>query len=143
MKILIINGPNLNLLGKREPEIYGSATLKDLRNLLETRFPELEFRWFQSNHEGELIDHLQEADVEGAVINPGALSHYSYSLMDCIASLSYPVIEVHISNTAAREDFRRVSVTASACRGTITGLGLTGYVLAVEALMEIPENASE
>ncbi len=135
--ILILNGPNLNLLGAREPEIYGSQTLEDLRNMLEIRFPDIEFLWFQSNHEGELIDRLQAAAVEGAVFNPGALTHYSYALRDCVASIDYPVIEVHISNIAAREKFRRKSVIAPACKGTIAGLGFIGYALAVEALAEI------
>jgi len=137
MKILIINGPNLNLLGKREPEIYGYETLDDIIKGLKQGFPKVEFQSFQSNSEGELIDTLQKAGVDGAVFNPGAYSHYSYALYDCVRAVNYPVIEVHISNLAARQQFRQTSVIAPACVGSIHGLGTKGYSLAVEALVEM------
>ena len=134
-KILIIDGPNLNLLGSREPEIYGTETLDSIYAGLNARFPEIQFERFQSNHEGALIDRLQQADFDGAVFNPGAFSHYSIALRDCITAIKPTVIEVHISNIAAREEFRRLSVIAPVCRGSISGLGTIGYSLAVEALI--------
>jgi 3-dehydroquinate dehydratase-2 len=137
MKILIINGPNLNLLGVREPEIYGTMTLQDIENILLHNFPQTDFEFFQSNSEGVLIDKLQSAKVEGAVFNPGAFSHYSYALFDCVKGLSYPVIEVHLSNISAREEFRRKSLIAPACKGAIYGLGVKGYELAVRALIDL------
>jgi len=139
MKILILNGPNLNLLGTREPEIYGHETLDDIAKGLEKRFPKVKFQFFQSNSEGELIDKLQQAEVEGAVFNPGAYSHYSYALYDCVRAVNYPVIEVHLSNIAARQQFRQTSVIAPACLGVVHGFGKKGYYLAVEALLEIAD----
>ena len=136
MKILVLNGANLNLLGKREPEIYGEKTLDDVRFMLEQRFPQVDFEFFQSNNEGELIDKMQTLSPDGAVINPGAFTHYSFALYDCIMAIDYPVIEVHISNIYRRDEFRRKSVTAPACKGVISGLGIFGYCLAVEALVE-------
>ena len=136
MRILIINGPNLNLLGKREPEIYGSESLDDVKRLLINSFPKIDFDCFQSNSEGALIDKLQSSMVDGAVFNPGAFTHYSIALYDCLKSVDYPVIEVHISNIAAREKFRRRSVIAPACIGTVSGLGIKGYELAVKALVD-------
>jgi len=136
MRILIINGPNLNLLGKREPEIYGSESLDDVKRLLINSFPKIDFDWFQSNSEGALIDKLQSLMVDGAVFNPGAFTHYSIALYDCVKSVDYPVIEVHISNIAAREEFRRISVIAPACIGSVSGLGIKGYELAVKALVD-------
>jgi len=136
MKILILNGPNLNLLGKREPEIYGRQTLEDINFALASSFPAVQFDCFQSNSEGALLDKLQSEKYDGAVFNPGAFTHYSYALYDCIRALPYPVIEVHLSNTAAREEFRRKSVIAPACQGSIIGLGSQGYHLAVQALTE-------
>ena len=136
MKILILNGPNLNLLGKREPEIYGGQTLEEINSALAQHFPAVQFDCFQSNSEGALLDKLQSEKYDGAVINAGAFTHYSYALYDCIRALPYPVIEVHLSNTAAREEFRRQSVTAAACKGSIIGLGSKGYYLAVQALIE-------
>lgn len=135
MKILILNGPNLNMLGKREPDIYGKETLEDICRQLRKQFPQIDFVFFQSNHEGAIIDRLQSEPFDGAVFNPGAFTHYSYALFDAIKSISFPVIEVHISNTAAREEFRRISVIAPACKGSIIGLGVKGYALAVEALI--------
>ena len=139
-RIVIVNGPNLNLLGKREPHIYGTRSHADLVKAVRAKAHKLgvEVRVFQSNHEGELIDHLQkEAPGSlGIVINPGALSHYSLALFDCLQSLSLPTVEVHLSNIHAREEFRSKSVTARAAKGVITGLGFTGYLLAMEYLVE-------
>ncbi len=139
-RILIINGPNLNLLGKREPEIYGHQTLADLEKELTHAFPELELHFFQSNHEGDLIDKIQEqvgtASVKGIVLNPGAYTHTSIALLDALKALTIPVIEVHLSNIHAREEFRRHSVTAQAAKGIIAGLGFDGYKLAVRYLQE-------
>lgn len=139
-KILVVNGPNLNMLGKREPGIYGLETLKDVENKVKKRADELgcEVEFFQSNFEGELINKIHEAyeGYDGVVINPGALSHYSYAMHDALTSISIPKIEVHISNLHRREEFRRVSVTAPACIGQICGLGTDGYVYALEALLK-------
>jgi 3-dehydroquinate dehydratase II len=141
-KLLLLNGPNLNLLGKREPGIYGSDTLKDLEARM-IMFGEkfgIEVICYQSNHEGELIDRLHEAseqNIDGIIFNPGAYTHYSYAILDAIASIEVPVIEVHISNIHARESFRHTSVTASATMGQIVGLGLKGYELAFQALVDM------
>jgi 3-dehydroquinate dehydratase-2 len=136
--ILVLNGPNLNRLGLREPHIYGSETLEDLQQRLLDwgKEKQMEIRCFQSNHEGELIDQLHQAasEVQGIVFNPGAFTHYSYALRDAIASINMPVIEVHISNVYQREEFRHHSVIAPVCLGQIAGLGLKGYFLALEAL---------
>ena len=137
-KILLLNGPNLNRLGKREPEIYGNKTLKDLEERMTALGEEsnLEVNCFQSNHEGELIDKLHEAEdtgVEGIIFNPGAFTHYSYAIRDAIAGINCPVIEVHISNVYERETFRHKSVIAPVSKGQIAGLGLIGYELALEA----------
>ncbi len=138
-KVLVLNGPNLNLLGKREPEIYGHKTLSDLERELVKRFPNVEFHFFQSNHEGDLIDRIQEQvgapTVSGIIINPGGLTHTSIVLLDALKAVSVPVIEVHISNIHAREEFRRHSVTAAAAKGIIAGLGFEGYMLAVQFLI--------
>ncbi|MGA7913184.1 MAG: type II 3-dehydroquinate dehydratase [Candidatus Dormiibacterota bacterium] len=137
-KIVVVNGPNLNLLGKREPEVYGTRSMADLLKTIRAKARELgvQVSVFQSNHEGEMIDFLQkEAPGSlGIVINPGALSHYSLALYDCLQALAVPAVEVHISNIHAREEFRSKSVTARAARGVITGLGFTGYELAMEYL---------
>ena len=139
-RILIVNGPNLNLLGKREPHIYGTKSLADLTKVVRAKARELgvQVSFFQSNHEGELIDFVQkEAPGSlGIVINPGALSHYSLALFDCLQAVAVPSVEVHISNIHAREKFRSRSVTARAARGVITGLGFTGYLLAMEYLTQ-------
>jgi len=133
MRIAIINGPNLNLLGTREPEVYGSMTFEQYFEGLKTVFPSVEFSYFQSNVEGELIDELQRVgfSFDGIVINPGGYTHTSVAIGDAIAAIRTPVIEVHISNVHAREEFRRLSHVSAKARGTIAGLGLRGYELAV------------
>ena len=137
-RVVVVNGPNLDLLGKREPEIYGTRTLDDLDKTVKSKATALgiEVRSFQSNSEGAIIDFLHEhaPGSLGIVINPGALSHYSLALYDCLQALAVPVVEVHLSNIHAREEFRSRSVTARAARGVITGLGFTGYELALEFL---------
>ena len=134
MKILILNGPNLNLLGTREPEIYGTVSMADFLENLKEKFPEDEFLFFQSNVEGEIINRLQEDDYEALIINPAAYTHYSYAIADCLKNIQKPKIEVHISNIYAREEFRQKSVTAAHCNGVISGFGLDGYRLAVLSL---------
>jgi 3-dehydroquinate dehydratase-2 len=142
-RLVIVNGPNLNLLGKREPHIYGTSTQADLLKLVRAKAREAgaQVSFFQSNHEGEIIDHLHKEapGSAGIIINPGALSHYSLALFDCLQALSVPTVEVHISNIHAREEFRSRSVTARAARGVITGLGFTGYVLAMEYLLDLDQ----
>ncbi len=139
-RIVVVNGPNLNLLGKREPHIYGTRTLADLVKTVRAKARGLgvEVRVFQSNDEGDIIDflHKEAPGSLGIVINPGALSHYSLALFDCLQALAVPTVEVHLSNIHAREEFRSRSVTARAARGVITGLGFTGYELALEYLVQ-------
>ncbi len=134
MKIAIINGPNLNLLGKREPGIYGSEDFESFFARLQIKYPMITFSYFQSNVEGELINQVQKFgfDYEGIIINPGGYTHTSVALGDAIAAITTPVIEVHISNVHAREDFRKISHVSAKCKGTISGLGLRGYELAIE-----------
>lgn len=143
MRILILHGANLNLLGERQPEIYGTQTLTDINDYIasEARRLNLEIEFAQYNVEGDIINALHDARTrfDAIVINPGAYSHYSYAIADAIASLAIPVIEVHLSNTAAREPHRRVSVTGAAARGTIAGFGANSYVLALHALAQTPE----
>ena len=136
MKILILNGPNLNLLGKREPEIYGTLSFDDYLPKIRERFPQHEIVYFQSNHEGTLIDRLQEADgqYDAVVMNPGGYAHTSIALADCIRAISIPVVEVHISDISKREPYRQHSFTAEACVKCISGLGLEGYAKAVESI---------
>lgn len=135
MKILIINGPNLNMLGTREPEIYGSQSfesyLTELCEMLDGE--EIEYR--QSNHEGDIIDWLQEAEADGIILNAGAYTHTSLAIADAIASISIPVIEVHISNIASREPIRHTSLIAPVCQGSIAGFGLKSYFLAAQAII--------
>ncbi len=141
MEVLILQGPNLNLLGEREPKVYGTKTLDALHKELEEVASSLgiTLRCFQSNHEGALVDTLQQArnDYQVVILNAGALCHYSYALRDAIASISLPVINVHISNTPAREDFRRVCVLSPVCYGQITGFGTYSYYLALYAAKEL------
>lgn len=139
MNILVLNGPNLNLLGSREPDVYGRTTLADLEADLRNAFPDAALTFFQNNHEGALIDRLHAAqcdEVAGIVFNPGGFTHTSVALRDAVASIAVPVVEVHISNVHAREDFRRRSLLAAVCAGQITGLGLAGYHLAVRYFLE-------
>lgn len=135
MKILILNGPNLNLLGKREPTIYGSTSFEAYFEQLQLDFPSFELDYFQSNSEGELIDKLHEVgfSYDGIVFNAGAYTHTSIALGDAIAAIQTPVIEVHISNTQAREEFRKISKLATYCQGVILGFGLKSYALALRA----------
>lgn len=137
--ILIINGPNLNLLGRREPNIYGTTPFDTFFEGLKKEFSEEEIVYFQSNCEGEIIDAIQQYGLnsrcKGIVINPGAYSHYSLAIADAFSSVEVPIVEVHISNIHSREDFRRVSVTASKAKGVIAGLGLEGYRLAIISLL--------
>ncbi|MBQ8096621.1 MAG: type II 3-dehydroquinate dehydratase [Prevotella sp.] len=137
MKILIVNGPNLNLLGRREPGIYGSASFEDYLPQLRQRYPQVEIDYYQSNIEGELIDKLQQEgfSADGIVLNAGAYTHTSVALHDCIRAITTPVIEVHISNVHQREEFRHHSMISSACRGVICGFGLDSYRLAIEAII--------
>ncbi|MEX6691334.1 type II 3-dehydroquinate dehydratase [Danxiaibacter flavus] len=138
MKIAIINGPNLNLLGTREPDVYGSQTFEQYFQQLKLKFPEVEFSYYQSNIEGELIDEIQRRgfDSDGIVLNPAGYTHTSVAIGDAIAAIKAPLIEVHISNVHAREDFRKLSHVSAKARGTICGLGLKGYELAVEWFMQ-------
>jgi 3-dehydroquinate dehydratase-2 len=133
MRIVIINGPNLNLLGIREPEVYGNQTFEQYYDSLRARYPAVEFSYFQSNVEGELINELQRVgySVDGIIINPGGYTHTSVAIGDAIAAIPAPVIEVHISNVHAREEFRRLSHVSGKAKGTIAGLGLKGYELAL------------
>ena len=137
MKIQIINGPNLNLLGRREPGIYGSESFEAYLPLLQGRYPDVQIDYFQSNVEGELINKMQEVgfSYDGIVLNAGAYTHTSIALHDCIRSLKCPVIEVHISNVHQREEFRHKSMISSACKGVICGFGLDSYRLGIEALL--------
>ena len=136
MKILIINGPNLNLLGTREPELYGAQTLDDLISELKNAFSSLDIAHYQSNVEGELINTLQKANgnYDGVVLNAGGYTHTSVAIRDAISGIKVPVVEVHMSNIASREEFRQKSLIASVCVGSIAGFGADSYKLAVEAL---------
>jgi len=135
MRILIVNGPNLNLLGTREPEIYGTVSMQEFLDRLRDNFPENDIAFFQSNHEGEIIDHLQDSSFDALIINPGAFSHYSYAIADCLKNIGKPKIEVHISNIYQREEFRQKSVTAMYTDAVLSGFGLNGYRLAILSLL--------
>ncbi len=139
MKLLIINGPNLNLLGKREQNIYGSESFEHYYEKLKTIFPEESFSYFQSNIEGELINKLHEAgfSFDGIILNAGAYTHTSVAIRDAIAGITTPVVEVHISNTLTREDFRHKSIIGPVCRGCIMGFGLHSYELAVHSFTSV------
>lgn len=138
MKIAIINGPNLNLLGKREPDVYGNLSFDEYFMQLQNLFPAVTLTYFQSNVEGELINELQRVGFEfdGIVLNPGGYTHTSVAIGDAIAAIKTPVVEVHISNVHAREDFRKISHVSAKAAGSIIGLGLKGYELAVRWLLE-------
>lgn len=139
MKIMIINGPNLNLLGIREPEVYGKQGFVEYMQDLKQKYPTITFEYFQSNVEGELINALQEAGFtyDGIIINPGGYTHTSVAIGDAIAAISTPVVEVHISNVHAREEFRRLSHVSAKAKGTIAGLGLKGYELGLLYLLDL------
>lgn len=138
MKIQIINGPNLNLLGKREPDIYGNTSFAGYLDRLSKHYPDCDLQYFQSNHEGELIDKIHEVGFafDGIVLNAGAYTHTSIAILDAIKAVTTPVIEVHISNVHAREDFRHKSVIAPACKGAVIGLGLASYEMAIRYFYE-------
>lgn len=137
MRILIINGPNLNLLGRREPHIYGSESFEDFFEMLKAQFPEVQLEYYQSNIEGELIDKLQQEGFScaGIILNAGGYTHTSVAIGDAVAAISSPVLEVHISNIFAREEYRHVSLLSKHCVGMICGLGLNGYELAIRHLL--------
>lgn len=140
MKILILNGPNLNKLGTREPEIYGTTTLADIETIIKDTFPSIEFRFVQSNHEGALIDEIQSAEANGfhaIVANWAGFTHTSVAIHDALLLVNIPKLEVHISNIHAREEFREKSVTGRAMDGVITGFGVNSYVLGVEAALKL------
>lgn len=139
MRIIIINGPNLNLMEKRPADIYGNISLTEIEKIVKTAYPKHQFEFFQSNHEGELIERIQSADstFDGLVINPGGFSHTSVAIKDALELCSVPKIEVHLSNTASRENFRNVMLTASSCDGYISGFREKGYLAAVFLLEKI------
>lgn len=138
-KVLILNGPNLNLLGIREPSIYGSLSMEEYLTALQSDYPQVEIDYFQSNHEGDIIDRIHEVgfepDLNGIILNAGAFTHTSLAIADAIRAVERPVVEVHISNIAAREEIRHRSLLTSACRGIIAGFGLDSYRLALESLL--------
>jgi 3-dehydroquinate dehydratase-2 len=145
MHILIINGPNLNLLGNRKPELYGYTSLDEVNQYIREYFKKVKLTFFQSNHEGEIVDQIHKfpESFDGLVINPGALTHYSYAVRDAIEAVNKPVVEVHISNIAGREEFRQKSVISEVCSGTVSGFGIYGYVLGVQALAHNLKNEKE
>lgn len=136
MKILIVNGPNLNLLGTREPEIYGSTSMENYMEKLKSEFPSHDLSYYQSNIEGKIIDRLQQDDFDALIINPGAYTHYSYAIADCLKNIQKPKVEVHISNIYKREEFRQKSVTAANTDAVLSGFGMHGYGLAIQSLTE-------
>lgn len=143
MKLLIMNGPNLNLLGKREPDVYGNQNFETFFRDLQLRFKNVELSYYQSNIEGELIDKIQQAEAagfEGIILNAAAYTHTSVALADAIAAIALPVVEVHISNVFAREEFRKKSFISPVAAGTISGFGLKSYQLAVQSFIDSQEN---
>lgn len=138
IKLIIINGPNLNLLGTREPKVYGRKSFETYFEQLQAEFPGITLHYFQSNHEGDLIDKIHEVGFtyNGIILNAGALTHYSYALADALGAVETPAIEVHISNVYEREPFRHTSLTAPKCVGSIAGLGLKGYELAIQYFLD-------
>lgn len=144
-KILVINGPNLNLLGEREPGIYGTDGYSELSAVIMDKADELNVKCeiFQSNHEGAIIDRLHSARTafDGVVLNAGAYTHYSYAIRDAISAINIPVIEIHISNVFARDEFRKNSVISSVCRGSISGFGFASYLMALDALVKYSQEA--
>jgi 3-dehydroquinate dehydratase II len=145
MKIQIINGPNLNLLGKREPDKYGKKSFEDFLKWLRKEFPGITIDYYQSNVEGEIINKIHETgfDYDGIILNAGGYTHTSVSIADAIVAISTPVIEVHITNISAREGFRHNSIVGRYCTGSIIGLGLFGYKLAVDALLDLIESSKK
>lgn len=143
MKIAIINGPNLNLLGKREKEIYGGESFEEYLEKLRAWFPDIRFVVYQSNIEGELVDYLQQADgvYDGVILNAGGYTHTSVAIADAVKAISLPVVEVHVSNILAREDFRHISLIAPSSRGSLFGFGLAGYRLAADYLSNITDRS--
>lgn len=142
MKLIIINGPNLNLLGRREPEKYGKSTFEDYLILLRERFADISIEYFQSNIEGDIINEIQRTGFTfgGIILNAGGYTHTSVAITDAISSVTTPVVEVHITNIAAREDFRHTSLIGRSCAGSISGFGLDSYRLAVDAIIEMNKN---
>ncbi len=138
MRLLLLNGPNLNLIGTREPDVYGRRTFDDFLEQLRNRFPQVQLEYAQSNVEGELINRLHEArgQADGVILNAGGYTHTSVALADAVAAIGIPTVEVHISNVLAREDFRKTSYIAARCIGSISGLGLDGYALAVQYFLD-------
>ena len=139
MKVIIINGPNLNLLGKRQIKIYGSLSQTEIFGMLESIFSDYDFTFFQSNYEGKIIDQIHNANdsMDAIIINPGAFAHYSYAIRDAIESIETPTIEVHLSNILKREDFRKISVISDVCKYTIIGKGYDGYTEAVKKVEDL------
>ena len=137
MKLAIVNGPNLNLLGTREPHIYGNQSFEEFFEILKKDFPTVTLEYFQSNVEGELINYLQQVgfSYDGIILNAGGYTHTSVAIADCIASIKTPVVEVHISNPVAREEFRHTSLLTAKCKGIISGFGMNSYKLAVESFI--------
>lgn len=135
-KVLIINGPNLNLLGQRQPQIYGDLNFDDFLSQLKSRFSSVEIDFFQSNHEGEIIDRLHNSKHAAIILNAGGYTHTSVAIRDAVAAIEVPTIEVHISNIAARESFRHESLLSPVCKGVIFGFGLTGYSIAIQTVLD-------
>lgn len=147
MRIMILNGPNLNLLGIREPHIYGTTSLNELNTMIKNKFPEVEFTFYQSNCEGTIIDHIQECILnrgfDGLVINPAAYTHYSIAIRDALAAITIPKVEVHLSDYTKREEFRKISITKDACNSTFYGEGVNSYIQAVMYIRGVLDGKSE